>query len=149
MAKISDMIYTSSWSTKLPENFKRIGISRGSPRRSPAGYIMYRALAPGREWLETASTQEFFRLYMEILSQLDPKKVVDDIIALAGDKTPVLLCFESPTHLEKWCHRGLTAAWLHQTLGLSVFEYGHEHEGCGWSHPKLPPEFRRTNDSSA
>lgn len=86
---------------------------------------------------------------MEILGNLNPQKVVDDIITLAGEKTPVLLCFESPAHSGKWCHRGLTAAWLQQTLGLCVFEYGHEAEGCGWRHPKLPPEFRRSTQQSA
>ena len=37
----------------------------------------------------------------------------------------------------KWCHRGLVSAWLHDELGLEVFELGQEQCGCGWSHPKL------------
>ena len=32
------------------------------------------------------------------------------------------------------------------TLGLEVFEVGHEHEGCGSEHPKLHPSFRKNLD---
>jgi hypothetical protein len=40
-----------------------------------------------------------------------------------------------------WCHRGQVAGWLHDQLGIEVFEFGHEDAGHGWQHPKL---FRRS-----
>ena len=40
------MIKTGSWSGPLPPDHLRIGISRGTPRRIPAGCCMFRALAP-------------------------------------------------------------------------------------------------------
>jgi hypothetical protein len=40
-------VKTASWFTKLPDDHQRIGISRSTPRRMPAGYRIYRKLAPG------------------------------------------------------------------------------------------------------
>jgi hypothetical protein len=140
---IATLIYTSNWGSALPDNFKRIGISRGTPRRGPDGYRVYRPLQPGGWWADCASNEEFRERYFEILNKLDARQVVADLVRLADGKTPVLLCWEPPTHSDEWCHRGLAAAWLHDELGLEVREYGHEGEGCGWCHPKLAPEFRR------
>lgn len=138
----STLIYTSNWGTALSDNFKRIGISRGAPRRGPGGYRIYKPLQPGEWWKSCASNEEFRQRYMEILGKLDPQKVVDDLVRLADGKTPVLLCWEL-THSDDWCHRGLAAARLHDELGLEVKEYNRQNEGCGWCHPKLAPEFRR------
>ena len=140
---ISTLIYTSSWAAILPDSFQRIGISRGTPRRRPGGYRLYRALQPGAWWRDCASNEEFRQRYFEILNRLCPQRVVVDLIRIAAGKTPVLLCWEPPAHPFKWCHRGLASAWLADELGLEVREYGHENEGCGWAHPGLPPEFRR------
>lgn len=70
------------------------------------------------------------------LAKLDPLEVLCDLAALAGDKVPALLCFERPG--SQWCHRGLVSAWFGDTLGIRVFEYGHENAGWGWAHPMLP-----------
>ena len=134
-------IYTSSWSTKLPEGFARIGISRGAPRRSAAGYRMYRRLAPG-SWFNSVSAEEYRRRYMEQLGALTAQQVGDEIAVLAGDKTPALLCFEPPAPGPKWCHRAYVSVWLETELGFKLLEYGQEKEGHGWAHPKLPPEYR-------
>ena len=139
----STLIYTSSWAETLPDSFQRIGISRVTPRRGPGGYRLYRALQPGTWWRDCASNEEFRQRYFEILNKLDARQVVTDLVRLADGKTPALLCFEQPTPGEDWCHRSFAAAWLHDELGLEVKEYGQEHEGCGWCHPKLAPEFRR------
>ena len=136
------LIYTSSWSTVLPESCARIGISRGV-RNQPAGYRLYRALQPDPQWRNCASNTEFKSRYFALLDQLCPQRVVLDLVRIADGKTPVLLCWEPPGHPSKWCHRGLAAAWLHDELGLRVCEYGHEAEGWGWAHPLLPPEFRQ------
>lgn len=131
---------TSSWSTRLPPGHVRVGISRGSPRRQ-SGYRRYAALAPG-PWFASVSAGEFRRLYMAQLSGLDPEKVLLDLGALAGGLTPVLACFERPPPDPAWCHRGLVSAWLFDTLGIAVVEFGHENEGYGWRHPKLPDRWR-------
>lgn len=132
---------TSCWSAKLPDGLARIGISRGPPR-GQRGYRMYRPLMPGA-WFRAVPPREFHKLYVMQLAGLDPERAVGEISKLAAGKTPALLCFEAPPPDPRWCHRGLVAGWLKDTLDLDVLEYGHEGEGAGWTHPKLPPFLRR------
>lgn len=136
------LIKTSSWYTPLPAGHKRIGISRYAPRGMKAGYRMLRELAPG-DWFKTAWPDEYHRRYFaEILGHLDPRNTLVKIWEMVDDEVPVLCCFEPPNDPEKWCHRGYVSAWLDDTLGLKVTELGLEHEGWGWSHPKLPKTQR-------
>lgn len=136
------IIKTSAWSQKVPADHIKIGISRGTPRGQAAGYRLFKILAPGA-WFNSVSAAEYRdRYFSEILASLDAAKVVAKIQELAGDKVPVLVCYESPTKDEDWCHRGYVSAWLKDKLGLDVPELGHEERGCGWSHPKLPPTQR-------
>lgn len=53
------------------------------------------------------------RYYNEVLSALDPRKVVNDL----GDA--VLLCYEKPN---TFCHRRLVASWLEASIGIIVPE---------------------------
>lgn len=104
----------------------RIGISVGSPRGQPAGYRMYRALAPTRDMLDLAKP-EYERRFAQILAKLDPKKVAAELQVLAGGAEPILLCFEKPPFNERnWCHRRLVADWLERELGIVVPEVGFE-----------------------
>ena len=135
-------IKTSSWFEKLPPDHLRIGISRGTPRGIPAGYRLFRKLAPG-DWFNSVPVPIYRQRYFEGLSMLDPGEVVDELKTMAGDKTPVLCCFEAPRKLSEWCHRAFVSVWLEKELGLQVFELGMEDWGCGWQHPKLPPALRR------
>jgi hypothetical protein len=135
-------IYTSSWFTRLPPNMLRIGISRGTPQRQPAGFRRLPELTPG-PWFNSVSADEYHRRYMAQLAGLDPKAVLARISDMAAGHDVALLCYESPTDPAKWCHRGHVSAWLADTLGIEVFEYGLEDQGCGWQHPKLLPELRR------
>jgi Protein of unknown function, DUF488 len=132
---------TASWSARLPEGYARIGISRGPPRGQPAGYRMYRPLAPG-PWFNSVLAEEFCRLYLAQLERLEPEQVLKDLAELASGKIPTLLCFEPPPPDTAWCHRGLVAAWLQDQLGLDVHEVGHEQRGGGHMHPKLPPDWQ-------
>jgi hypothetical protein len=132
---------TASWFTKLPDDHKRIGISRGTPRRLPAGYRIYRALAPG-PWFNSVGIDEYYHLCRtEILGPLDPRAVADDLQRLAGGLVPVILCFERPGTGDL-CHRAMAAEWLAEALGFVVPEVGFEalpqHE-----HPLMPPLLRR------
>ena len=126
---------------RLPETYVRVGISRGPPR-GQRGYRMYAALAPG-PWFRSVGADEFRRLYIARLAKLDPRQVLQELAALAGGQVPTLMCFERPAPGDAWCHRGLVSAWLHDTIGLKVVEYGHEDAGWGWAHPMLPAEWRR------
>ena len=134
-------IVTASWYVKLPGSFARVGISRGGPR-GQRGFKTYRALAPGA-WFKTVGDDEFRNLYMAQLTRLDPEQVLRDVAALADGQPVALLCHEKPPPDARWCHRGLVSAWLKDQLGIDVPEFGHE--GCGWGHCKLPPQWRTAN----
>lgn len=135
------MICTSSWFASLPPDHQRIGISRGSPRGGISGFRMYRKLQPG-PWFNSCKTdQEFVERYnTEVLGRLDAGQTFDEIMMIAGGKTPVLVCFES-VNGPQWCHRSLTARWLSQALGIQVPEFGYPHL-VQHDHPLLPPHLR-------
>jgi Protein of unknown function, DUF488 len=138
---------TASWSTVLPDDHQRIGISRGVPRRQPAGFRLYRALAPG-PWFNSTGTDEFAHRYRtEILAPLDPRSVVADLKRMAGDRVPVLLCYEIAGG-PQWCHRTLAAEWLNDTLGIQVPEFGFESLSQE-RHPLMPLELRRADKTPA
>ena len=121
-------IFTSSWSQYTGPG--RVGICSGRPRGAPAGYRMYMPLAPGWDIIRNSADQAAYRVryFGEVLAPLDPAKVVADLIKLAGDHPPVLLCFEkAPLHDANWCHRTMIGEWLHDRLGIEVME---------WSGPK-------------
>ena len=140
---------TASWFTKLPDDHQRIGISRGTPRRMPAGYRVYKSLAPG-PWFNSVGIEEYYQLYRtEILGRLDPRAVADHLTQLSGGRVPVLLCYERPPAQPamisgdgEWCHRAMVAEWLAEALGVPVPEFGFEalpqHE-----HPLMPTQLRR------
>jgi hypothetical protein len=119
------MIATSSWFTKLnPEIYARISISRGIPR-GQTEFRRYPALNPG-PWFNSVNEERYKELYFaEVLGPLNPSRTVEELMALAGGKIPVLLCWEPATPRPEWCHRGFVSAWLHDTLGLEVYEVGH------------------------
>jgi hypothetical protein len=130
---------TASWWTQLPPNHLRIGISRGVPRRLPAGYRIYRKLAPG-PWFASVGTQEYYDRYMkEILAPLDRQRVIAELTEMALGRVPVLLCFERPGD-RRWCHRSVAAAWLSEGLGRTVPEFGFESLPQN-QHPMLPAEL--------
>jgi hypothetical protein len=134
-------MFTASWFQKLPPDHIKIGISRGTPRGIGAGYRVYRKLAPG-PWFRSVDMFEYRRRYYdEILRPLDRKRVITELLELAGDRIPVLCCFERAGG-PSWCHRALAAEWLAEGLGHSVPEYGFENVPQQ-GHPLLPAELRR------
>ena len=136
-------IYTSSWFTALPATIQKIGISRGTPRGYPPGYRRMPELAPG-PWFNSVSPEEYHRRFMAQLAQLDAREILARITAMSpGKEGAALLCYESPARASEWCHRGQVAAWLHDKLAIDVFEYGFEHQGCGWAHPKVFATYRK------
>ena len=138
-------LLTGSWrSTIDPNRYVLIGISRSSPR-GRAGYRRYPALIPG-QWYRDPMPDEAWaaRYEAEVLGRLDPQKVLDDLSAMAGGRSAVLLCWEAQPPDPAWCRRGLVSLWLQQRLGLDVPELDHEYLGCGCRHPKLPAVLRRS-----
>jgi len=131
---------TASWYSRLPDGYCRIGISRGTPR-GQRGFKLYRRLAPG-SWFKLVDPIEYRARYFALLEKLDPAATLAELCALGDGQIPALLCFERPPPDPAWCHRGLVSAWFHDTLGISVFEYGHQADGAGWLHPKLPSVLR-------
>jgi len=130
-------IVTSSWRTRSPDTHARISISRSAPR-GESGFRVYRPLHPG-SWFRSLPTDAFVERYQkEILDPLDAQSVVEELLALSGDRIPTLTCWEPADPDSAWCHRSLVSRWLHETLGLEVFELGFEECGCGPKHPKLP-----------
>jgi hypothetical protein len=120
-------IKTASWFAKLPHDHLKVGISRGVPRGTPAGYRRYGALNPG-DWFKSSTIPDYITLYGILLEQLQPERVADDLLELAPGRVPVLVCFENPTAIAKgecWCHRHLVAQWLEDKLGMRVEEVGH------------------------
>lgn len=134
-------IVTASWHTRLPSSFVRIGISRGAPRRHPAGYRRYPRLHPG-PWLD-APDYEFVRRYEdEILGVLDVNRVLADLHRIGGGAPVALLCFERCGTSDGWCHRAVVSQYFEREAGLQVYEYGFEALGCGTAHPMRAPNLR-------
>jgi hypothetical protein len=122
-----EKIKTASWFTKLPDDHQKVGISRGVPRGSPAGYKRFRALEPGA-WFNSSTSADYLKLYGEILARLDPREVADSLLTLAPGKVPVMLCYEAPASIREgttWCHRHLAAQWLEDKLGIEVEKVGY------------------------
>lgn len=115
---------TGSWKTY--KGAGRIGVARQAPRFAPAGFKLYRALAPGPWFNEPMTEGEYERRYRsEVLDRLDPQAVWDQLHALAlpPGAEPVLMCFEAPPWTsDNWCHRRMIAAWFKETLGQEVPE---------------------------
>jgi hypothetical protein len=84
----------------------------------------YLPLAPPPALLKIGDWDIYRRRYHEeVLSVLDPDAVLGDLGVDEAGHDIVLLCFEKdPAH----CHRGLVAAWFHETRGITVPELGQE-----------------------
>ena len=103
----------------------RISIARYAPRNTPAGFRVYKPLAPG-PWFNKVEKPEYESLYFAQLASLSARKVVDDLCALAFDNEPVLLCWERKADIfelkKTWCHRHMVGTWLRQQLNIDVEE---------------------------
>lgn len=102
----------------------RISIARFAPRKTPAGFRIYKPLAPG-PWFNSVSKAEYEQLYFAQLAQLDPVAVVEKLEELASGSEPVLLCYEKPPFTSSnWCHRTMVAEWLKKEADIEVLEIG-------------------------
>jgi hypothetical protein len=102
----------------------RISIARFAPRGLPAGYRVYKPLAPG-EWFNKVSEAAYRDLYFAQLADLSAEVVEADLINLAAGSEPVLLCYEKPVDIangKTFCHRHMVAEWFKTQLGIDVPE---------------------------
>jgi hypothetical protein len=114
----------------------RISIARFAPRGTPAGFRIFKDLAPG-SWFNSVTPARYVELYAEeILSQMDPKETWDTLHEMAAGAEPVLLCWEKPTDKDAWCHRRLAANWFAKQLGEVIPELGFEGVEV---QPLMPP----------
>ena len=104
----------------------RVSIARYAPRGTPAGFRIYKPLAPTQPMLKMAYEPYRDLYFGSILAPLDPQMVVDDLHEFAAGAEPVLLCWERPPFdiaRSNWCHRRMVAEWIEDNLGLDVAEY--------------------------
>ena len=102
----------------------RISIARWALRGTPAGYRIYKALAPTREMMRMLEEQyrEFY--FRDIVGPLDAQIVWDELHELAGGAEPVLLCWEKPPFsASNWCHRHMVTEWFANEIGKTVNEF--------------------------
>jgi hypothetical protein len=134
-------IVTASWSTVLPPDIVRVGISRGGARRQ-RGFRLLPILAPGK-WFNCVGETEYIERYQLQLASLDPQAVYRTLCDMAhGAPCVALLCFERAGTDDGWCHRSLAAQWLSAGLEADVHEWGYEHMSAD-THPMLPPTLMR------
>ena len=102
----------------------RISIARYAPRGTPAGFRVYKPLAPG-PWFNSVAKPEYESRYFAQLALLNPEKVYTDLHVLTAGVDPVLLCWERKADInanKTWCHRQMVAMWLRQQLDIEVEE---------------------------
>ena len=100
----------------------RISIARFAPRNTPAGFKVYKPLAPG-PWFNSVSEEIYRELYFAQLAELDAGAAMGELLHLACEHEPVLLCYERPPFTaSNWCHRRMVSEWFKKELGIDVPE---------------------------
>jgi len=125
-------IYTSYYSkvSDLRQNeIEPVCISAGAPDFFKG--LTYRKLAPRKDMLYGKMTDAEYRVaYAEILSKLEPQKVVQELTEIADGKNIALCCYEGTKKLEtSFCHRQIVAKWLWDTLKIEVEEFDTKRHG--------------------
>lgn len=121
------MLYTSNY-TIAGKLENAVSISQGVPR-GWAGR-RYLALAPPWRLVRMNDPVRFNMEYrQEVLSKLDPRKVVQDLDGC------IMLCWEKPG---EFCHRIVVSRWIEQHTGIVVEEYK---PGGRGSEPAAPSLF--------
>jgi hypothetical protein len=85
------IIKTGAWSAAIPPGHIKVGISRGAPRGAPAGYRLYRKLAPG-DWFKSAPPYVYLGKYNLQLARLDPVAAKPTAIAISRRNGSRIAC---------------------------------------------------------
>ena len=122
------MLYTSYFAKfrhlakANPEEFFPVAVCLSVPKGFKGAH--FKKFAP-KPWFfskfredhdEKFFTQQYKK---EILAYLDPKKLFEELTALAEGKKIVLLCWEKS---DTFCHRHLIAEWFEKNQGIVVKE---------------------------
>ena len=106
----------------LPDNIVPVSICG----KAPTWYngLQYKKLAPRYEffmkWKKDHDNDYYIKCFNEqVLSSLDPKIVVKELMDKAGSENIALVCYEKP---RDFCHRHLVAEWLNNN-GYTVEEF--------------------------
>ena len=111
------MIYTSYFGKirKFPDNFEPICIARWKPKwykgktfveLAPPEHLLRWWRASDKNWQNQV---QFMKVYKdEVLQWLNPYIAERAIKQIAGNKIPVLVCFEA----EGFCHRHFVSEWF-------------------------------------
>ena len=113
------MIYTSYFGQlkNFPNNFEPICIARWKPKWYNGKVLL--ALTPPEQLLRwwrasdknEASRERYIRWYKQsVLNRYDPRAIERIVKYIAGDKIPVLVCFEK----EGFCHRHIISKWFRE-----------------------------------
>ena len=111
---------TSSFSTYTGPG--RISIARFARRGTPAGFRVYKLLAPQSRDMLRMPYERYHELFTAHLATLDPQATWERLHELAGDDEPVLLCYENLQKSGEWCHRTMVSEWFRRELGHEVPE---------------------------
>ena len=127
------MIYTSYFGkiSKFPKEFEPICIARWQPKWYTGKALL--SLAPSdrllRWWKSSkqdeVAQEKYKTSYMSMLKTYKAAALERVIKNIAGDKIPVLVCFEK----EGFCHRHLVAEWFNNN-GIECEE---------WTEPVVKP----------
>ncbi len=118
-------MFTSHWRNRELAHVDAtiIGVSRGTPRRSPRyRYRVLRLLAPNDHAWAQQERDGFERAYLAQLEELGPERIMERLEALAGGRPAILVCWERLTSPDEWCHRTALASYLHDRTGIEVRE---------------------------
>lgn len=80
----------------------------------------YRPLNPRKDFMNDPEPK-YVLLFQEILDNLCPIKVMEELKELSNGNDVILLCHEGEG---TFCHRRLVANWLTEKLGIEVPELG-------------------------
>lgn len=118
------MIFTSYFAKlkSLPDNIIPISICGKAPQWYKG--LQYKKLAPKYDffikWKENHNNYYYIKCFNEqVLSELNPHQVLDELYNLSKDKDIALICYEKPSD---FCHRHLVAEWFNKN-GISCKEW--------------------------
>ena len=100
----------------------RVCIARYAPRGTPAGFRIFKALAPTKPMLKMSYRPYRDMYFRDILGRLDPRETWNALHEMADYHEPVLLCWEKLQKRGEWCHRRLVAQWFEMEIGEVVEE---------------------------
>lgn len=118
------MIYTSYFGKlkSLPDHIIPISICGKAPNWYKG--LQYKKLAPKydffMEWKKNHDNDYYIKCFNEqVLSELNPLQVLNELYNLSKDKDIALICYEKPND---FCHRHLVAEWLNKN-GIECKEW--------------------------